>query len=94
MRGFFSVELLLLYFLLPYLLYILEAEPVPLLRETEVYAQDAAQVVMYGFEPNGTLAVWVDGHPLSPECNYRFRYCTFRYYRGGEHQICAAECLP
>ncbi len=93
MRGFFALELLLVALLLPYWLYLFDVSPPPVLREVEVYAQDAAQLAMYGYRPNGTLAVWVDGVP-SRACAYRFRYCTWRYFEGGEHQICAAECLP
>jgi hypothetical protein len=96
MRGFFSLEMLFIFFLMPYLFFILETEPVPILRETEVYAQDAAQMLVYGHHaqdiPTGDFAIWLDGVPTR-ECNYRFRYCTRRFYEGGEHEICAAECL-
>lgn len=97
MRGFFSLELLLIFYLLPYLFYLSEPPPVPLTRETGAYAQDAAQLLMYGHEPSelpvGEVSVWVDGLATA-DCNYHFRYCTSRYYDGGEHRVCAAECLP
>ena len=97
MRGFFPIEILLVIFLLPYLFYVMESEPVPVLRETEVYAQDVAQMLMYGHSPQelpaGSFAIWVDGEEFH-KCPYRFRYCTNRVFGGGEHRICVAECLP
>lgn len=97
MKGFFSLEILLILYLLTYLFYISEPPPVPLLRETGAYAQDAAQVLLYGHGPEelptGSFAIWVDGRQLGG-CDYSFRYCTTRHYDGGEHRVCAAECLP
>jgi hypothetical protein len=92
-KGFFSIELLFVAFLLPYWFYLFESPKIPLLRETETYTQDAAQLYMYGFEPNGTFRIWLDG-VSTKDCEYVFKYCTFRYFNGGEHRICAAECLP
>jgi hypothetical protein len=95
-KGFFSIELLFIFFLFPCLFYVLEVEPPPILRETEVYTQDVAQMLTYGHSPEelpkSSFAVWVDGQPVI-ECPYKFRYCTRRFYEGGEHRICAAECL-
>ena len=96
MRGFFSVEVLFILFLLPNLFFILETEPLSLVRETEVYTQDVAQMLTYGHSvgeiPDSNFIIWVDGVPTR-NCQYNFRYCTQRFYDGGEHRICAAECL-
>ncbi|MBR9681002.1 MAG: hypothetical protein GOU98_04235 [Candidatus Altiarchaeota archaeon] len=89
MKGFFSIELLFLYFLLPNLLYLVQPEKLVLTREIEVYTQDAAQVLLYGYTPTGTHSIWVD---LEPDCDFEFMYCTKRFI-GGETRICAAECL-
>ena len=84
-------------FLLPQLLYILDTDMPPFLRETEVLAQDAAQMLMYGHTPQeiplSSMRMWVDSSEFG-SCLYKFRYCTVRYYNGGEHRICVAECLP
>ncbi len=70
-------------------------------RETEVYTQDLAQMLMYGKTmeeiPTTKRMVWIDDIKIS-ECeyeynNYNFKYCTLRFYEGGEHRICSAECL-
>lgn len=94
MRGFFTVELLLVLFLLPCVLFLIDADPPPVLRETSILAQDAAQMLMYGHsihELPGETRFWLDGNTTS-DCPYRFRYCTHRIFEGGEHRICAAEC--
>jgi len=67
-----------------------------LYRETEVYTQDLAQMLMYGKTieeiPTTYRMIWVDNNEFS-ECEYNFKYCTKRFYDGGEHKICSAECL-
>lgn len=85
-----------MFFLLPHLFYLVEEENPPILRETEVYAQDVAQMMLYGHIPSelphSDFAIWLDERQIH-SCPYRFRYCTERFYKGGEHKICAAECL-
>lgn len=96
MKGFFSIELLLIIFLLPFIIYLMEGGTLILFRETEVYTQDIAQMLMYNQNiedmPIINTAIWIDEIQIS-ECNYNFKYCTHRFYGGGEHKICSAECL-
>jgi hypothetical protein len=95
-KGFFSIELLLVSFLLPYLIFLGGEEKFRLLRETEVIAQDVAEIMLKGFSaselPQDDIRIWIDGTAFN-DCEYDFRYCTQRYYSGGEHRICAAVCL-
>lgn len=90
------MEMLLVLFLIPYLIYVSEPPELVMVRETEVYAQDVSQMLMYEYSPEDIpvagFSVWVDDTWFFP-CDYRFRYCTRRYYDGGDHKICAAECL-
>ncbi|MBR9689685.1 MAG: hypothetical protein GOV01_02215 [Candidatus Altiarchaeota archaeon] len=96
MRGFFSIEILLILFLLPFFTYLFESYRLPLVRETEVLTQDAAQLLMNGHSiydfPTNNLVVWLDDVSTGT-CTYQFKYCTQRYFEGGEHTICLAECL-
>jgi hypothetical protein len=95
-KGFFSVELLLVSFLVPYLIFLGGTDEFRVLRETEVLAQDVAEAMVAGVSVNeiqlDNLRVWIDGAELG-NCEYNFRYCTLRYYDGGEHSVCAAVCL-
>jgi hypothetical protein len=95
-KGFFSVELLLVSFLVPYLIFLGDAEEFRVLREAEVLAQDVAEAMVSGIPvneiPTSSIRVWIDGTEFN-SCEYDFRYCTLRYYGGGEHKICAAVCL-
>ena len=96
MRGFFSIEILLVVFLFSYFFFITDFRPPRVLRETEVYTQDLAQMLMYGFSPSqlpvSDFTYWVDDNQYN-ECAFDFRYCTHRFFEEEEHRICAAACL-
>ena len=89
------MELLLIVYLLPYLIYLLDSQPPIMLRENEVITQDIAQLLTYGFEveeiPLKGRTVWIDGEKFYP-CEYEFKYCTKRKLEE-EVRICSAECL-
>ena len=96
MKGFFSIEILLVVFLLSYFFFIVDFQTPKVLRETEIYTQDLAQILMYGFStediPISVFTYWVDNTQYN-ECEFDFRYCTSRFFEGREHRICAAACL-
>jgi len=97
MKGFWTLEVIFVVFLLPLLMFVASTEPPTIPRETAEFVQDIAQLFMYGHSPSelpdlqGRYTVWIGGEQFFP-CDYVFRYCTERLVDRKEVRICAAAC--